>query len=395
MPPSSDLSATHSTAADVTGAAPARLTLDRLLARCVELQASDLHLAAGLAPYLRIGGELRPQPGEPALSADVVTQIARELALRAHRGELPERGSLDGAVTGPDGIRFRFNVYRRQGEWSIALRRLEDRFHNLRELGIRTDLYNLCGLNDGLIVVAGPTGAGKSTTLAALIDQINQTRRCHIVTIEDPVEYLHTPNLSLINQRQVGSDAGGFHEALVAALRQDPDVILVGEVRDLPTIRTAITAAETGHLVLTTVHAGDCVGTIERLVAEFPAEEQPGIRRQLSLVLRGVIAQHLLPADGAPSGEGKRESRGRRVPAVEVLMVTTGIAHLIASGRTTQVYSAMETGGQEGMQTLDSDLARLWAADEISELTALHHARDPSLLRERHRTLKFGQRKGT
>ncbi|MCY2968689.1 MAG: type IV pilus twitching motility protein PilT, partial [Planctomycetota bacterium] len=254
-------------------------------------------------------------------------------------------------------------------------------------------LYNLCGLTDGLIVVAGPTGAGKSTTLAALIDQINQTRRCHIVTIEDPIEYLHTPQLSLINQRQIGTDAAGFHEALVASLRQDPDVILVGEVRDLDTIRTAISAAETGHLVLTTVHAGDCVGTIERLVSVFPADEQPGIRRQLSLVLRAVIAQRLLLGDGTPAGAKLGDGRSRRVPASEILIVNTGIAHLIASGRSTQIYSAMETGGQEGMQTLDSDLARLWAADEISELTAMHQARDPSLMPERHRALKFGNRR--
>ena len=180
-------------------------------------------------------------------------------------------------------------------------------------------------------MVCGPTGAGKSTTLATLIDRINQTRRCHIVTIEDPIEYLHRPAQSLVNQRQVGSDTSSFNDALVASLRQDPDVILVGEIRDLNTIRTAITAAETGHLVFTTVHAGDCVGAVERLVSVFPADEQSGIRRQLSMVLRAVIAQHLLVADGA--GGAQDGSRRSRVVASEVLMNNSAIANLIATGK--------------------------------------------------------------
>ena len=195
-------------------------------------------------------------------------------------------------------MRFRFNVFRRQGHFAVAFRRLEDRFRTLVELGMPESLYQLSGYPDGLVVVSGPTGSGKSTTLATLLDRINQTRQCHIVTIEDPIEYLHAPKQSLINQRQIGSDVGTFNDALVASLRQDPDVILVGEVRDLATIRTAIGPAETGHLVLTTVHASDCVGAIERLISVFPADEQPGMRKQLSLVLRTIVTQHLLIADG-------------------------------------------------------------------------------------------------
>src|SRR5262249_41993629 len=205
--------------------------------------------------------------------------------------------------------------------------RLEDRFRGLAELGLPESLYELCNLPDGLVVVCGPTGAGKSTTLATMLDRVNQTRRCHVITIEDPIEYIHPPALSLISQRQVGSDAGTFNDALVASLRQDPDVILVGEIRDLATIRTAITAAETGHLVFTTVQAGDCVGAVERLVSVFPADEQAGVRRQLSLVLRAIIAQHLLIVDGAGgnlngNGQPALPVRRSRVAVSEVLTVT-------------------------------------------------------------------------
>jgi twitching motility protein PilT len=274
----------------------------------------------------------------------------------------------------------------------VALRRLEDRFRSLAELGLPDELYRLCDLSDGLIVVAGPTGCGKSTTLATMLDRINQTRPCHMITIEDPIEYLHTTSKALVNQRQVGTDTSGFYEALVASLREDPDVILVGEIRDLNTIRTAIVAAETGHLVFTTVHASDCVGTIERLVSVFPADEQDGIRRQLSLVLRAIIAQHLLVADGStPNGHtngwhGPAEAappRRSRVVASEILMANPAVANLIATARSNQIYSAMETGAAGGMQTLEHDLARLWVAGKISETTAVAMARNPSILRER------------
>jgi twitching motility protein PilT len=371
---------------------PASALLADLLAECIRQDASDLHLAPNLPAYLRVEGVLEPQLDRPVLTAADTARIAEHLAENLDRSPLDQTGSLDGALTGPGGIRFRFNVFRRQGEISVALRRLEDRFRSLAELGLPDELYRLCDLSDGLIVVAGPTGCGKSTTLATMLDRINQTRACHMITIEDPIEYLHSTSKALVNQRQVGTDASGFYEALVASLREDPDVILVGEIRDLNTIRTAIVAAETGHLVFTTVHASDCVGTIERLVSVFPADEQDGIRRQLSLVLRAIIAQHLLVADGSgptvhtngarPPAEAAPPRR-TRVVASEILMANSAVANLIATARSNQIYSAMETGAAGGMQTLEQDLARLWVAGRISETTAMAMARNPNILRER------------
>ena len=368
----------------------AAATLAALLVECVRLDASDLHLAPGLSPYFRVHGQLAPDLDRPVLSGVHLAALADHLIGTRPRGPLEETGSLDGAFTAVDGTRFRFNVFRRQNEFAIALRRLEDRFRTLTELGLPDALYNLCDLADGLVLVCGPTGAGKSTTLATLIDRVNQNRRCHLVTIEDPIEYLHRPALALINQRQVGSDTASFNDALVASLRQDPDVILVGEIRDLNTIRTAITAAETGHLVFTTVHAGDCVGSIERLVSVFPADEQPGVRRQLALVLRAAVAQHLLVADGnaAKSGPVRRP----RVVASEVLMVTPAVANLIATAKGSQIYSAMETGTAQGMQTLEHDLARLWVAGHLSEETAATLARNPGVMRDRAAMLRSKRR---
>ncbi len=364
--------------------------LESLLSECVTRDASDLHFAPDQPVYLRVHGVLEPQNERPRIGADQVKAIADHLAQLSHRPPLTGPGSLDGAIGSASGARFRYNIYRRQGQWAIALRRLEERFRELDELGLPDSLYKLCELSDGLVVVAGPTGSGKSTTLATLLNRINHTRRCHLVTIEDPIEYLHTSALALVNQRQVGSDTEHFHEAVVAAMRQDPDVILVGEIRDLATIRSAITAAETGHLVFTTVHASDCVGAIERLIAVFPAEEQTGIRRQLAMVLRAIITQHLLVADGPAGGAAARTAAGRqatprrsRVVTSEILTSTPAVANLIATEKSAQIYSTMESGTAQGMQTLEQDLARLLVAGYLSETTAMGMARSPNILRER------------
>lgn len=369
--------------------------LNKLLGLCVSMDGSDMHLVPGLPPHIRVHGELNSLVGTPALSAHETRQFAEILIARmSHRepadssldAAIAARGSVDGAVTAPEGVRFRFNIFLRQSELAIALRRLEDRFRTLAELGLPDSLYHLCQLRDGLVVVSGPTGAGKSTTLAALIDHVNRNRSGHIITIEDPIEYVHKRVRCVVNQRQVGLDAPTFNDALVASLRQDPDVVLVGEIRDLETIRTAITAAETGHLVFTTLHAGDCVGSIERLVSVFPSAEQDGIRRQLSLVLRGVVAQHLLPTPQA-AGQGT-SGPASRVVASEILISTPAVGNLIATGRSSQIYSAMEASSSVGMQTLEQDLARLWVAGSISENTAEIMARNTAILRDRANLLR-------
>jgi twitching motility protein PilT len=367
----------------VSGPGSAKLPprLESLLQRCVARDASDIHLVEGLPPYLRAQGPLETVPGEQPLERKTMVSIVEYLSSGfAQR----TTGSADGAFTGGDGTRYRFNTYWRSGGLAVALRRLEDRFRGLVELGLPESLYELCSLPYGLVVVSGPTGSGKSTTLATLIDRINQAHPCHVITIEDPIEYVHSPSRALVNQRQVGIDTASFNEALVDSLREDPDVVLVGEIRDRDTIRTAITAAETGHLVFTTVHAGDSVSTIERLVGVFPADEQPAIRQQLALVLRCVLTQRLLVADG-PSVQAAdaREQARQRVIASEVLMVTPAVSNLLLNSKSSQIYSAMEAGASQGMQTFEQDLARLLVDGQLSERTALAAAKRPEVLRAR------------
>ena len=361
----------------------AREIIDPIFALCESSGASDIHLAVDLVPRLRIQGELSPLKNGAPLSLAECETVALSLVVTtlptdsrdqssAALAALRSKGAIDGATTSPAGHRYRFNVFLENAQPAVALRRLDDRFLTLEELGLPPQLADFCGQPDGLVIVTGPTGSGKSTTLATLIDRINRERHGHIVTIEDPVEYLHKSQSCLVRQRQIGRDATSFYAALVEALRQDPDVILVGEIREIDTIRTAITAAETGHLVFTTLHAGDCVGAIERFVSVFPADEQTGVRRQLAMVLRGVFAQHLLP----PAKPGSR-----RVACGELLLVNSAIANLIATGRDAQINSAIEIGRKYGMRTLDQSLASLCAEGKITEQTALAMSRNPDVLR--------------
>ena len=358
--------------------------LESLFAHCVELGASDVHLSVDEPPRFRIQGRLAPRPEFPPFDARTVDDIAMELGLytlplgcpdgtELVRKTLVRDGAIDGAVTAPDGHRYRFNIFRQQNRTSVALRRLDSAFRSLPELGLPPRIADFCQERDGLVVVTGPTGSGKSTTLATLIDCINSTREGFIVTIEDPIEFEHASKRSLVNQRQVGRDARSFNDALVEAMRQDPDVILVGEIREVETVRTALRAAETGHLVFTTLHAGDCAGAIERIISVFPADEQNSVRRQLAMVLRGIIAQHLLvSADGA-----------RRHAVVEVLVNTTGVASLIATGRTMQIGSAIETGANAGLRSLEESLAELLFEGAITENDAFLLTRNPEVLERR------------
>jgi len=357
--------------------------LEMLLDMCEESNASDLHLAVGLPPRFRIKGSLVSRDDLRAFDASDVEAVAMELGRTAVplgidegvervREVLLREKSIDGAVTNTSGVRYRFNVYRASDACAVALRRLDSRFRSFAELGVPERIEAFCDERDGLVIVTGPTGSGKSTTLATMLDIINHKRDGHIITIEDPIEYIHKSDRCIVHQREVGRDAKGFNEALVEALRQDPDVILVGEVRELETMRTALRAAETGHLVFTTLHAGDCVGAIERLIAVFPPEEQNSARRQLSLVLRGVAAQHLLPRED-----------GGRVPACELLVNTMASANHIATGHSAQIYSVIETGGNNGMVTLEQSLEQLVRSGAVSQRTALGIARYPAQLKQR------------
>ena len=357
--------------------------LETLFEMCEESNASDLHLAVGLPPRFRVRGALVAMGDLRVFDAADVEAVALELgrtAVPLAPGEGTERvlevlireKTIDGALTSPSGVRYRFNVYRASDECAVALRRLDSRFRPFAELGVPERIGAFSDERDGLFIVTGPTGSGKSTTLATMIDMINHRRDGHIITIEDPIEYIHRSDRCVVHQREVGRDAKGFNDALVEALRQDPDVILVGEVRELETMRTALRAAETGHLVFTTLHAGDCVGAIERLIAVFPPDEQNSARRQLSLVLRGVLAQHLLPQED-----------GGRVPACELLVNTMASANHIATGHSAQIYSVIETGGNNGMVTLDQSLERLVVSGVVSLRTALSIARYPAQLKQR------------
>lgn len=342
-------------------------------------------MTPGNRPYFRIHGQVAPAEDFEVLTDSALEALSDLLLGPRDRTPLETHGAIDGAMSAADGTRYRYNIFRCQSRLSIALRKLEDEFRSLSDLGLPDNLYELCDLSDGLVILAGPTGSGKSTTLATLLNRINEKRHGHIVTIEDPIEYIHKPLCCLINQREIGKDAATFNDALVSAMRQDPDVILVGEIRDLNTIRTAITAAETGHLVLTTVHASDCVGTVERLVSVFPANEQDGIRRQLSLVLKAIINQHLIVADGVQKKIviGGEPIRRRRVVCSEILRMNPAVAHLIAMGKSAQIYSTMETHRNLGMQTLEQDLARLWTTGVISEASAVALSKSPQILRDR------------
>lgn len=346
--------------------ANAHAALDALLATVVDKQASDLHLAGGRPPYWRLHGAVAPMSATVWPHAAMHELLTTLLAAGQQR-DLADKGSVDLGYTSRAGERFRINVFRSLGELALAARHLPARCASFTELRLPESLRDLAHLASGLVLVTGITGSGKSTTLATLINEINSTMPAHILTIEDPVEFVHRPAQAIITHRELHTDVPDFAGAVRAALREDPDVILVGELRDNDTMRAALMAAETGHLVLSTLHTADATGAVERFVGAFPGQEQSVVRHRLSLVLKAVIAQQLLPAVG----------RAGRVAAVEVLQVTPAVANLIASGRTAQIYSAIESGRESGMQTFDQALAGLARDHLIAVDDGRRLARDP------------------
>ena len=324
-------------------------TIDDLLRRMVELNASDLHITAGTEPAVRINGALERLDGFARLSSDTTLHLLYRIMSTEQQKRVEHHRQLDLSYSIPGLARFRVNVYSQRESLAAAFRLIPAGLKSLEDLGLTTDLYEFAHLPRGIVLVTGPTGSGKSTTLAALIDHINATRPDHIITIEDPIEFLHKHKRCIVNQREIGADATTFAEALRGALRQDPDVILLGEMRDLETIATALTAAETGHLVLATLHTQSAPSTIDRVIDVFPPAQQEQVRMQLANTLQGVITQTLLPtADGLG-----------RVACLEILFPDDAVRNLIRQGKVEQIYSVMQTSTQRGMQTMEHGLAEL------------------------------------
>ncbi|HLX31147.1 MAG TPA: type IV pilus twitching motility protein PilT [Gaiellaceae bacterium] len=324
-------------------------SIDRLLERMPELDASDLHLTVGSAPAYRVRGSIAPAQGEPELDADETRQTLYGLLTSEQQKQLELNRQLDFAYSLPGVARFRVNVFFQRESLGAAFRLVPQKIRTLEELGLPAVLHTLAETPRGLVLVTGPTGSGKSTTLAAIVDEINRTRAEHIITIEDPIEFLHHHKRCIVNQREIGTDATGFADALRAALRQDPDVILVGEMRDLETISTALTAAETGHLVFGTLHTQSASSTIDRVIDVFPPSQQQQVRIMISNSLQAVVTQALLPkADG--SG---------RVAALEILLPDDAVRNLVRQAKVEQLYTVMQTSSSRGMQTMEQALADL------------------------------------
>src|SRR6201997_1499259 len=341
-----------------------------LLMEVVHRRASDLHLSAGANPTVRVRGRLSPLEEYPRLSPTDTREIIYSILNSEQRQRLETDWQLDFAYSVPGHARFRVNAYFQRGALGAAFRLIPFGLSSVDELGLPAVVHDMTRRPRGFVLVTGPTGSGKSTSLAAMIDEINETREEHIMTIEDPIEFLHGHKKCMVNQRELGSDALSFAHALKAALRQDPDVILVGEMRDLETISTALTAAETGHLVFATLHTMDTAQTIDRIIDVFPAHQQGQVRVQLSVALQGIMTQQLLPtADG--SG---------RVVATEVLVPNPAVRNLIREGKTHQIYSVLQTSSAAGMPTMDASLASLVRQGAITPRLAESRSSTPEEL---------------
>jgi twitching motility protein PilT len=334
--------------------------------------ASDLHITVNATPMVRVDGGLRGVEGMPVWTRAKVTSALTSILTPEQKEVFDRELELDLAYTLSANARFRVNIYQQRNSMGAAFRLIPTKILQLKDLGIPDTIARFATLARGLVLVTGPTGSGKSTTLAALIDLVNRTRADHIVTVEDPIEFMHQNHKSLVNQREVGSDTHSFANALKHVLRQDPDVILIGELRDLETISVALTAAETGHLVFATLHTQDAAQTIDRVIDVFPPHQQGQVRSQLAATLQGVVCQTLV----------KKASGSGRVVATEVLIATPAINNLIREGKTYQIGSAMQAGREHGMHTMDSHLADLANAGEITVQAAMEKAQDPDSIKQ-------------
>ena len=337
------------------------LSIDPLLAAMAERNASDLHLTAGSPPMIRVNGKLERLQETDDLELDDIRTIVYRILSTEQQKLLETKRQLDFSYSLPGVARFRVNAYYQRMSLGAAFRMVPTRIKTLEELALPERLYELGEKPRGLVLVTGPTGSGKSTTLAALIDRINRTRAEHILTIEDPIEFLHQHRRCIVNQREIGEDATTFSEGLRAALRQDPDVILVGEMRDLETIATALTAAETGHLVFATLHTQSAPQTIDRIIDAFPAGQQQQVRVQVAATLQGVVTQNLIPT---------ADRRGRTA-ALEILVPDDAVRNLIRQAKIEQIYSVMQTSSGRGMQTMEQSLADLTIRRVITSEVAL------------------------
>ncbi len=341
------------------------MNIIELLAKTMEAKASDLHIAVEVPPMVRINGSLRKLTNDMVNPADILA-VVKEILTEDQWNKLELDGEFDLSYANEELGRFRMNIYKQRGSYGIAIRVVPLSIPTIETLGLPPIIKELAWRKGGLILVTGPTGSGKSTTLASMIDYINKNKKAHILTLEDPVEYLHKHNVSMVNQREIGTDSKSFGNALRAALRQDPDVILVGEMRDLETISTAITAAETGHLVMSTLHTMGASKTVDRIIDVFPPHQQQQIRVQLSGVLEGVISQQLIPCE---DGKG-------RVAALEIMIATPAIRNLIREGKTHQIQTSVQTGGNLGMKSMDNSLIDLFRQGVISKDVLLKYAID-------------------
>lgn len=359
------------------------LRLDDALARMVQAGASDLHLTSGAPPMVRVSGTLMPLEGLPLLAAEPLRRTLFSVLSQKQRDQFEADLELDFAYALRGVARFRVNLYQQRESIGAAFRVIPYEIRPLEELGVPAVVGSFAGLPRGLVLVTGPTGSGKSTTLASVVDLANRTRSDHIMTVEDPIEFLHRHKKSIVNQREVGADTHSFAAALKHVLRQDPDIILVGEMRDLETISVALTAAETGHLVFATLHTQDAAQTIDRIVDVFPSYQQDQVRTQLASALQGVVCQTLC----------KRSHGSGRIVATEVMIATPAIRNLIREGKTHQIYSAMQAGAQQGMHTMDQHLADLVRTHKITYEVGLekcHNSEDFNRLTGRSTSINQG-----